>query len=66
MYDLSQPNEKPGQCCKCKGTGMYRWGANGSKEGTCFSCGGTGHQTRKDISRNNTYNKYKIAEIARH
>jgi hypothetical protein len=65
MYDLSQPNDKPGTCCKCKGTGVYRWGTNGSKEGTCFSCGGTGQQTKSDIGRNKTYNRYKIAEIAR-
>lgn len=65
MYDLSQPNHKPGECCKCKGTGQYRWGSNGSKTGTCFSCSGTGQQTTKDIRRNMTYNKFKIAEIAR-
>ena len=27
MYDLSQPNDKPGTCIKCKGTGVYGWGA---------------------------------------
>jgi len=64
MYDLSQPNEKPGECCKCKGTGVYHWGANGKHEGTCFSCCGTGQQSKSDIGRNKTYNRYKIAELA--
>jgi hypothetical protein len=67
MYDLSMPNEKPGVCCKCKGTGTYGWGAsvNGkmTHSGTCYSCSGTGKQTVKDIKRNNTYNKHKIAAI---
>ena len=67
MYDLSMPNVKPGQCCKCKGTGFYAFGPviNGkpSKGGTCFSCGGTGKQTKKDINRNHTYNKHKVIRI---
>jgi len=67
MYDLSQPNDKPGECCKCRGTGLYRWGTvvNGkcSNEGTCFSCGGTGKQGRADIRRNHAYNRHKIARI---
>jgi DnaJ-class molecular chaperone len=69
MYDLSQPNEKPGLCGKCRGTGTYRWGAsvNGKSahEGTCFSCQGTGKQSAADIKRNHTYNRYKIAAVAR-
>lgn len=65
MYDLSQPNDIPGSCCKCQGTGRYRWGENGSKSGICFSCQGTGKQTQSDIRRNQIYNKFKIAEIAR-
>jgi len=69
MYDLSQPNDKPGQCCKCKGTGTYGWGAtvNGkiANTGTCYSCGGTGQQTKKDIRRNHAYNVHKINELAR-
>jgi hypothetical protein len=65
MYDLSQPNDEPGECCKCRGTGIYRWGMNGSKEGLCFSCGGAGKQTRSDIGRNCAYNRHKIARIAR-
>ena len=68
MYDLSQPNEKPGTCVKCKGTGSYSWGAsvNGRMQnsGTCFSCKGTGQQTRSDIRRNETYNRHKIAYLA--
>lgn len=69
MYDLSQPNDKPGTCCKCKGTGVYGWGAsvNGkmTHSGTCFSCRGTGKQSSKQILRNRTYNKFKIATIAK-
>jgi DnaJ-class molecular chaperone len=69
MYDLSQPNHKPGTCCKCKGTGVYKWGAsiNGkmTNSGPCHSCRGTGEQTARQIVRNEVYNKYKIASIAR-
>ena len=68
MYDLSQPNAKPGPCDKCRGSGVYGWGAcvNGSMthQGTCFSCRGTGKQTRADIRRNHTYNRHKINRIA--
>jgi hypothetical protein len=67
MYDLSQPNSTPGQCAKCRGTGTYCWGAvvNGkpTHSGMCFSCQGTGKQSSKQIRRNRTYNKYKVAEI---
>jgi DnaJ-class molecular chaperone len=67
MYDLSQPNAKPGQCSKCKGSGEYRWGAsvNGRTafSGRCHSCGGTGEQTRSDIARNRAYNRHKINRI---
>ena len=67
MYDLSQPNDKPGKCGKCKGTGCYSWGAsqNGktTHSGTCWSCAGTGQQTKDDIRRNHTYNKHKIIRI---
>jgi DnaJ-class molecular chaperone len=69
MFDLSQPNSEPGVCVKCKGTGVYGWGAsiNGKMQhsGTCFSCRGTGKQSRKQIKRNETYNRHKIAMIAR-
>ena len=67
MYDLSQPNAKPGTCGKCKGTGTYSWGAciNGrmSKSGPCHSCGGSGVQSESDIRRNEAYNRHKIASI---
>jgi DnaJ-class molecular chaperone len=69
MYDLSQPNNKPGRCIKCKGSGVYGWGAcvNGkmTNSGTCFSCRGTGKQSTRQIKRNETYNRHKIAWIAR-
>lgn len=64
MYDLSQPNDKPGVCIKCKGKGVYEWGTfiNGkaSKSGTCFSCRGTGRQDFTQIKRNETYNRHKV------
>jgi DnaJ-class molecular chaperone len=69
MYDLSQPNDKPGICRKCKGKGIYGWGAsvNGkmTHSGPCFSCRGTGKQSVRQIMRNQTYNRHKIATIAR-
>lgn len=69
MYDLSQPNSRPGVCVKCKGSGAYRWGpsVNGkmANSGPCYSCSGTGKQTRSDIRRNQIYNRHKIASIAR-
>jgi DnaJ-class molecular chaperone len=69
MYDLSQPNDKPGTCCKCKGTGTYSWGAqvNGvmSKSGTCFSCRGTGKQSDQQIKVNHAYNRHKLVTIFR-
>ena len=68
MYDFSQPNDAPGTCCKCHGTGTYHWGAvvNGvpSKSGTCFSCRGTGRQSSRQIRRNRTYNRFKIRDLA--
>ena len=67
MYDLSQPNEKPGKCVKCRGTGEYRWGAivNGKSNhaGTCYSCRGTGKQSATQIKRNECYNKHKIVRM---
>ena len=67
MYDLSQPNDRPGECRKCKGTGVYAWGGtvNGKAvhSGCCFSCGGTGRQDASDISRNHTYNRFKVQAI---
>jgi len=68
MYDFSIANEKPGTCSKCNGSGEFRWGAltNGkpSKSGPCHSCRGTGMQDRKQIARNHSYNRYKIALVA--
>jgi DnaJ-class molecular chaperone len=70
MYDLSQPNSKPGKCGKCSGSGQYRWGPqiNGQSKysGQCHSCGGKGFQTRRDIRRDVTYNRFKIARILCH
>ena len=67
MYDLSQPNDKPGRCAKCSGSGVYKWGvvANGhpTHQGPCFSCQGKGKQTGRQIRRNVAYNRYKIAVI---
>ena len=67
MYDLSQPNDKPGTCCKCKGTGVYKWGAcvNGkmTQGGTCWSCKGTGKQDQKQIRTNHAYNVHKVRNI---
>jgi hypothetical protein len=68
-YDFSVPNAAPGVCAKCNGSGVFKFGGavvNGvftGKTGTCYSCGGTGHQTKKDIGRNNAYNRYKLACI---
>jgi DnaJ-class molecular chaperone len=68
MYDMSVPNAAPGTCEKCRGTGLYRWGAivNGkaSKEGPCFSCRGTGQQSKSQIRTNNAYNYFKLRRIA--
>ena len=67
MYDLAVVNTKPGRCEKCRGSGVYSWGAiiNGkpSKSGTCFSCRGTGKQTNRQRARNSTYNRHKVAQI---
>ena len=67
MYDMAMPNDKPGSCCKCRGTGVYSWGVciNGKMQhnGTCYSCRGTGRQDWRQIKRNETYNRYKIVRI---
>ena len=67
MTDFAMPNDKPGVCCKCRGTGEYRWGTftNGkaSNSGKCFSCRGTGKQDRRQIMRNETYNRFKVVSI---
>ena len=69
MSDFSMPNAKPGKCCKCRGTGRYRWAGymdNGvwkGKEGPCHSCRGTGHQDRVQIARNECWNRHKVVTI---
>ena len=66
--DLSSPNDKPGTCSKCRGKGVYAWGAfiNGkaTKQGTCYSCRGTGRQDYAQIKRNESYNRYKLANMS--
>lgn len=68
MYDFSQPNSKPGKCCKCSGSGVYNWGGtiNGVPRftGPCFSCKGTGQQSKKQIRTNNAYNYFKLRRIS--
>ena len=67
MYDLAQPNDQPGKCCKCKGSGAYSWGAvekgKPKHSGTCFSCRGTGQQSSRQIRRNRTYNRFKMRDV---
>jgi DnaJ-class molecular chaperone len=67
MADLSVPNAKPGPCAKCKGSGVYVWGAviNGkpTHSGPCHSCRGTGHQTAADIKRNEAFNRHQIRRL---
>ena len=68
MYDMAVPNQKPGTCAKCNGSGIYAWGAvvNGkpTKSGPCHSCRGTGKQQVSDIKRNEAYNRHKLANIS--
>lgn len=66
MADLASPNTRPGRCSKCRGSGQYRWGSQAQFSGTCHSCGGKGSQTAADIKRCRTYNRHRIAHIARH
>jgi DnaJ-class molecular chaperone len=67
MADMAVPNEKPGPCEKCRGSGIFTWGGtiNGQPRfsGQCNSCAGKGHQTLSDIRRNETYNRHKIISI---
>jgi DnaJ-class molecular chaperone len=67
MYDFSIPNDKPGTCAKCRGSGLYQWGAcvNGkmTHSGPCHSCRGTGKQSKTDIKRNHAYNRHKLATL---
>ena len=68
MYDFSVPNEKPGVCAKCRGTGVYSWGAsvNGkmTNSGPCHSCRGTGKQDPAQIKRNEAYNRHKLRTLS--
>jgi DnaJ-class molecular chaperone len=68
MYDFAVPNSKPGDCAKCSGAGVYRWGAivNGraTHVGKCWSCKGTGKQSTSDIHRNIAYNRFKVSRIS--
>lgn len=70
MTDFAVPNEKPGRCAKCGGSGIYYFGGavvNGvfkGKSGPCHSCGGTGEQSRSDIARNNAYNRFKLSSLS--
>lgn len=68
MSGFAHPAFRPGQCPKCRGSGVYRWGPsiNGrppQHSGECFSCNGTGRQDQRQIRRNQTYNRYRLAEI---
>ena len=67
MTDFSQPNDKPGTCIKCSGSGQYAWGAvvNGkpTHTGMCYSCKGTGHQDAAQIRCNETYNRHVIITL---
>jgi DnaJ-class molecular chaperone len=65
--DLSTPNDRPGRCAKCKGSGRYAWGAvtNGKPQftGRCNACQGSGHQTKNDIARNHAFNRHQVRRI---
>jgi hypothetical protein len=67
LFDLAVPNSEPGPCAKCRGSGVYRWGAivNGraTHQGRCHSCKGTGKQTVRDIHRNVAYNRHKVGAV---
>jgi DnaJ-class molecular chaperone len=68
MTDLSWPNTVPGPCCKCDGSGVYRWSkvVNSRvvlQEGDCYSCRGTGRQDRRQIARNVAYNRHNIGRV---
>lgn len=59
-------------CSKCKGTGVYRWGAHeydldgklirSAHSGTCFQCQGKGFVTVADKKRTNKYWEYRMRE----
>ena len=51
-------------CGKCRGAGVYCWGAviNGrpTHTGECFRCGGKGYQNQSDYRRNFGHDNYTI------
>ncbi len=56
-------------CKRCKGTGIYYWGAsiNGkmSCSGPCARCGGDGRMTFDDMRRCRAYDNYSIVRACR-
>ena len=53
-------NDAPGKCVKCNGTGRYKWEEGGQQRaGRCFSCNGTGRQSKSQMLRNETYNRWR-------
>lgn len=65
MYGAVPHVCKPAKCDRCRGSGVYGWGAvvNGkiSHSGPCFRCHGTGTQDARDMRRNNAYDRHAIA-----
>ena len=67
--DFSVPNDKPGTCAKCNGSGQFAMrgpvvhSVATVKHGTCWSCRGTGHQTYRQIKRNECYNRHKVVYL---
>lgn len=65
-FGFSIVNTKPGTCYKCHGSGEYHWqslkgGRAEAHVGPCYSCQGTGKQSKRQIRRNQTYNRYANA-----
>lgn len=52
------------RCWRCRGTGIYQWGAvvNGkcTHSGACYQCQGKGWQSDDDKRRNAAYMRYAI------
>lgn len=65
--DFSVPNDRPGACEKCRGSGRYGWGAvvNGqpAHEGRCNACRGSGRQSWADIHRNRAFNRHQMRRV---
>lgn len=69
MTDFAVPNDKPGRCAKCNGSGLFRWAGSSNgrpvvRAGACHSCNGTGKQTARDIRRNVAYNRFKLSNLS--